>query len=589
MSSNSQILKQVITDTENIFSRIAEHYPNLLKELEKNIKDASSSLDKLSMVNPGGVMKGAGIPVGSYLGERKEESKKSLLELNAFQKQNEVIIKKLTSSITDYQDSQAYIEEIRDISESLQIVSLNALVNAVKAGKGGEGFSVITENLKNVTGTTIEKTSILEQKGEVIKRKLDVFCTSEKAISLNRKELLELLEQKMMSGIDTFQVESETVNNLLSGLNKESEKVRGNILRVMEELQQQDIIRQTIDQILMSMKELPVEVEGFSIDDFSEDEEMDKTVFYERLIDISIIMIDEVVEKLNRTVNIFSENFNQARQRLEYIQGEKNAAIEHFITNLKSMTSLSEMNIEVRERSNELSEKRRGLISLISGILKHVHGISEEIESFKKISGWLQNVAVLSRIELTRSLSLRQMTESVDDMADLVERIQEQIKRGERETGDFISSTGMLFEEYEAYAEEEQHYMRDFFESFIDGISEMSSINNSFSDVLKDFNFFSEKFRNLFEISSGEMEQLKKLTGELSHVSGNLQTLKVRFDETIKKKIGEKEIQEWNISDESLNKIIERFTIYSHKRSAGEVTGLNVEESALGAGEVTLF
>jgi len=589
MSLNSQILRQVVADTEQIFNRIAENYPKLLEELENNIEDASLSLNKLSVVNPGGLFEGGGVPVDAYLKERKETAKSSLLELNTFKKQNEIIIEKLTSAITDYHDSQAYIEEIRDISESLQIVSLNALVNAVKAGKGGEGFSVITENLKNVTGTTIEKTGLLEQKGDVVKRQLDVFCSSEKSIAENRRELLELLEEKMMSGIDTFQVESETVNNLLSGLNKESEKVKGSILKVMQELQQQDIIRQTIDQILMSMDELPMESEDYKIDEISEDKGMDKAVFSERLIDISIIMIDEVVSKLSRTIEVFSESFNQARERLEYIQSEKNAAVEHFITNLKSMSNLSEMNLEVRERSNELSAKRRGLLSLISGLLQHVEEISEEIESFEKISGWLQNVAVLSRIELTRSVSLRQMKESVDDMAGLVERIQQQIQRGEKETGDFLSMTGKLFLDYNEYAEEEQHYMTRFFKSILDSIQEMSTINSSFSDVLNNFNFFSEKFRTLFEISLGEMAQLKKMMDNLSEVSGDLQSIKLKLNDIIKTKLNEKKIQEWNISDESLNRIIERFTIYSHKRSAGELTGLDVEESALEAGEVTLF
>ena len=38
-----------------------------------------------------------------------------------------------------------------------------------------------------------------------------------------------------------------------------------------------------------------------------------------------------------------------------------------------------------------------------------------------------------------------------------------------------------------------------------------------------------------------------------------------------------------------LDRIIEKFTIYSHKRSAGDISGLAVEESVLETGEVTLF
>jgi hypothetical protein len=588
MMPNSRILEQAIEDTEKIFNRIAENYPNLLRELESNIADASYMLKTLSMIKPEG-FGDAGIPVGDYLKERKDDSRESLQQLNLFKKNNEIIITKLTLAINDYQTSQKYIEEIRDISESLQIVSLNALVNAVKAGKGGEGFSVITENLKTVTGTTIEKTGTLEQKGLAVKQQLDSFCNSEQDISKNRKELLELLEQKMVSGIDTFREESNSINNLLTGLNKESEKVRESILRIMEELQQQDIIRQTIDQILMTMNELPEGYENPETEGLLKDADLDKMVFSERLLDISILMLEEVASKLNNTVGVFSNSFSQARERLEYIQSEKNNAVSHFLINLESVNSLSEMSIEVRERSNEVMAKRRGLITLISHLLHHVEGISEEIESFEKISEWLQNVAVLSRIELTRSLSLKHMTESVDDMAGLVERIQIQIKRGQKETGEFIKTTEVIFDEYEEYAQKEQQYLHEFLESFHHSIKEIGVINTSFTEALKEFNFFSDNFRKLFEISSGEMDKLKALKANLSEVSGNLQKIKAGFNEIIKQKLGEKGIHEWHISDESLNNIIEKFTIYSHKRSAGEVSGLDVEKSALEAGEVTLF
>ena len=589
MNSSSEILKQVVADTEKIFTKIAEDFPKMLKELEHNTTDASLALERLALIKPKGAETSEAIPVGTYFKNKIDESKHALTELNEFKKQNELIINKLTTAITDYQDSQAYIEEIRDISESLQIVSLNALVNAVKAGKGGEGFSVITGNLKNITGTTIEKTGSLEIKGDSVMKHLEVFRSSETAISETRHELVDILEHKMVGGIDTFRVESAAVNNLLSGLGSESQKVRKAVLRIMEELQQQDIIRQTIDQILMSMEKLPAGYEEFSLSGESGEHEMDEAVFCERLLDISVIMLDEVVEKLEKTAEVFSGNFVIARDKLEFIQNEKKSAIDQFLKNLDSVSSLSEMNVEVRDHSRELSMKREDLITLISGLLHQVEEISDEIESFEKISGLLQNIAVLSRIELTRSSSLSHMKESIDDMAELVERIQEQIRRGQKETGDFISATGVIFGEYENYAAEENKYMDLFSAAFLNGIQEISNINTAFSDTLGSFVFFSDEFRSMFEISAGEIEQLRKIIVELAGVSESLRGVKDRFSRIIKETLNEKKILEWNISDEHLNKIIERFTIYSHKKSAGELTGLEVEESALDAGEVTLF
>ena len=165
----------------------------------------------------------------------------------------------------------------------------------------------------------------------------------------------------------------------------------------------------------------------------------DKAVFCVRLINLGIIMIDDVIAKIGETAGIFTENFRTARRTLEHIQAEKERAVRRFMKNLDAFERLAEMRAEVRAKAEALSSKRRGLIDLISEIIKHVGRIADEFESFDKISGWLQNVAVLSRIELSRSRGLEGMKESVDDMSDLVVKIQEQISKGEKETGNFIS------------------------------------------------------------------------------------------------------------------------------------------------------
>jgi hypothetical protein len=114
-------------------------------------------------------------------------------------------------------------------------------------------------------------------------------------------------------------------------------------------------------------------------------------------------------------------------------------------------------------------------------------------------------------------------------------------------------------------------------------------MTTSFSSVLKDFDFFSDEFRSLFEISTGEMEQLKSLTEHLHEVSANLGTVKNELHPIVLERLDGRDIRSWDITDKSLNDIINRFTIYSHKKSAGEMSGLAVEQSALEEGEVTLF
>ena len=587
MNSND-ILKKVIDSSESIFNNIAENYPLLLSKLENDIESATESIDQFSTLDDI-TSEGKNVKLSEYLYKSNSRFREALEMLGSFGRRNDEMLKRLSGSMDGYRHSKKYIDEIRDISESLQIVSLNALCNAVKAGRGGEGFSVITGDLKNVTESTIEKTTALEKKGNEVQSSLDNFIVVERETSSKRKEIFTLLEDKVVNGINAFRAESETIDNLFRQLTTESGSIRQCILRIMEELQQQDLVRQTIDQVMLSIDELPELDEGDKTSEESEKEYIDKLVFSRRLMNLGVVMIEDVEGKILNTIQVFSENFKSARMKLEYIQNEKERAVTTFLQNLKVMTELAEMGNEIQAESLRLATARGGLIDLISNIIRHVEGIVEEFSSFEKISGWLQNVAVLSRIELSRSKQLAGMRESVDDMSELVQRIQQQISEGEKVTLEFISDISQVSDEYKEFAIEEMNFLTEFSKAFLKHISIISSTNNNISSVLSNFDFFSDEFCELLEESEKELDLLKEISENLKSVGEDLKNRESGIVTVLDEKLNGSAIGDWMISDDDMNNIINRFTIYSHKKTAGEAGGFEVEEAVLDEGEITLF
>ena len=582
MNSNNDILQKVIDETEVIFKSIAENYPVLLTELEASIDNAVERIRRLETHD-------GKESLNDYLLSCRNISRENLIKLDSFKRDNEKILKSLTGSINEYRKSQTYIDEIRNISENLKIVSLNALCNAVKAGKGGEGFSVITENLKEVTEDTISRTESLENKNDMVKQSLELFYGSEDDISSTRRVILSMLEEKVLTGIEEFQKQSGIAGKLLNELAVESEGIRKNIVVIMQELQQQDLIRQTIDQIILSINELTAEYTGCGEIPEITEENLDEAIFSIRIIELSVSMIDEVVGNLENTINVFTENFRSARTKLEYIQKEKDRAVDDFFKSLESFRNLSRIGKDISSETETFSSKRIDLILLISKLIGSVRAIVDEFDSFDKISGWLQNVAVLSRIELSRSLKLAGMKESVMDMSELVNRIQEQINNGEKETENFIKKTSVVYEEYKDYTNKETVFLKEFTTFFVENINEISIINNRFSEELNTFVFFTGKFYDLFDFSEGELVKLKQIETDLKTVQKDLKCIEDKLGPAVEENIGGRNIAEWKIKNDDMNRIIEKFTIYSHKKTAGEVSGLNVEDSVLEAGEITLF
>ena len=48
--------------------------------------------------------------------------------------------------------------------------------------------------------------------------------------------------------------------------------------------------------------------------------------------------------------------------------------------------------------------------------------------------------------------------------------------------------------------------MNNFTETFLDSISGISNINNTFSGVLRNFDFFTDDFCSLFDVSEKELD-----------------------------------------------------------------------------------
>ncbi|MDC7127416.1 MAG: hypothetical protein PQJ46_17770, partial [Spirochaetales bacterium] len=184
MNRNDDLLGNVINETEDIFSRIASSYPILLKELDTGIGTALDSIKGhsfLEQVSVQGSQENLGF--GDYLEYCKKDFSERLEKLSTYRSKNNALLSELATVMDNYLQSQGYQEEIRDISEALQVVSLNALCNAVKAGRGGEGFSIITESLKTVSVEAIDKTKSLASKSELIKASFKEFSSIEAEIN----------------------------------------------------------------------------------------------------------------------------------------------------------------------------------------------------------------------------------------------------------------------------------------------------------------------------------------------------------------------------------------------------------------------
>ncbi len=108
------------------------------------------------------------------------------------------------------------------------------------------------------------------------------------------------------------------------------------------------------------------------------------------------------------------------------------------------------------------------------------------------------------------------------------------------------------------------------------------------ADTLKNFSVYSERFLSLLDASESDILRLGMLVKVISEVKDELADVQARA-ETLKREVLQgMGLQEWQIKDDKLQTMIERFTIFSHKQVAGELGGFEVEEGSREGG-LTLF
>ena len=143
-------IKDFSQNTERLFLSLAEEYPKLLTALEESIKGSSQAVDRYA--NQLSSRNDSGISLDSILhGSRNliEEASEKFINLHT---RDDQLFTVLNSNIEKIDHLKTMVGEIRKLSEEMELISLNAMTTAIKAGKEGGAFSFITEEIGRASG-----------------------------------------------------------------------------------------------------------------------------------------------------------------------------------------------------------------------------------------------------------------------------------------------------------------------------------------------------------------------------------------------------------------------------------------------------
>jgi uncharacterized phage infection (PIP) family protein YhgE len=233
-------------------------------------------------------------------------------------------------------------------------------------------------------------------------------------------------------------------------------------------------------------------------------------------------------------------------------------------------------------------EMKNGLAQTTTELLGSVSSLEENFRAFSTLIRRFHSIDVASRIEVAKQAFLRQMAGTAERMTDLTRRIESDVEDSLNNTKQFTEETSNTVSEYRSVVDQENQVVNEIRAQLQERYDQLYAAQRALIDTINNFQAFTGKFMTLFDQAEHDLGQLTTLLHDIDRIRSKLAEIESEAQEKMRPLLRARSQSEWNIKSDRLKQIIERFTIFTHKQTAGEMAGFEVE-SGVEAGEVTLF
>ncbi len=567
-------LKDIVDSLGDIFLNIAESYPRMLSDLEQKTKelektenrgDACHNLEDLVKDIQNVVNK-----QGALLAQMLEKDAGFLNDM--------------AGELEILKSLDANIDGIEDDSAELELISLNAMVTALKAGKNGGAFPYITEELQKVSKESAYLSKRLKTKGGELNQYFVDIVESMNTDKEVTTSVIQGIEENFTQLLTISKQYQEISFSVLESIRSNARSLKEPVHQIISEVQKHDIVRQSVDHIILSLEHVDSETHE------ALEEKLESLSYESRVYGFCFAILEDIRNELQQTYTLFRSKSEELEKVVDYLKetgrrlsgrgGEDSCRIRIMEIQGDLYKDLTGINQKLKR---ELFQKK------LEGIFREIDLLDKTYSSFSRIIHWIKTINISSRVEAAKLPHLENMSFIIQNIRERTDSIENSVEEISRSIQYFKKSSSRLFSSFMKHGSRNSETVESYtiqLQNMLEGVESCSiDLEQNMSELLD----AGEQFRLVYAASRQDLDKMEELIGHMDRILGEFEMKKSRTEQSLSTVLEESGLQNWELKGEKIRKLIDKFTIYVHKKKADIDNSLDVVDEGAASGEITLF
>ncbi|UPA18044.1 hypothetical protein [Borrelia puertoricensis] len=563
--------------SRQVYASLSKSIPKLIEKLSKDIKDLSFNIGFISNLDIDN-----DYSLNNFISKVIRVLNDFVSYFNSSTELLEVQFSVIRDKVKDIEILEDVIEKMKRSSIDMEIMSINTLTVAMRAGRAGGAFSYITNEIKTLTQSMIKQADQLTSRGRDIKVGLDRAKDQVLENNTAENKILEEFKDNLIKNIDEF-----------SGGIGEVIAFYDNVLSILSEFKFKFVnavsYLQFQDRLTQSLYHLNIMYSSIDVFKFRDISEVQKLKVLSVFTNSSRMIVEDVIAKLDENLMAFEEFIDTSISSMQVINDLKSDN-SSYIDISRSVESFSVILSNLLKRIDDVEKNNSNFLNLYYEQIKLVKSLELMFSNISAISSRFQNINIASKIEVVKRVELDDMEGNISEMSKIISDIELNITKGR----EFLSQIIFFFEKVVKDCDNRFYLERNYFNKFKKLFMEIK--NNIFEikkialDQVLSYEIFPVDFLEIFEEVKLGIHNIKNLRMDLLNLERTLMEMDNDINSTLDLELLKNGLKCVEIEDkEFIRRIANRFTLFVHKKYLLSLIEDEKDVHSFDEGSVILF